>query len=660
MYRKEVKLRKVVVSLDDGIHEGQLEWTRERPVIHVNGDEYTENAEYRMEEAINPLSIHGQDTVELPQTVIVNLKPIRRVIRGYDIDPTDSKEFYPPSTLGWYGHHRRTGRPAIYFVQESNWGTRRWLTIIDYEDLGILFSSPIKYFEAAGLWEVEVIEKWLIEKSTWIQERQKELTIYFEELLSRPAPNWKELSELTRGAPIKNAKIGRDLRETLDSIMPEGLDDWIRLQIMAFLARILCSEPGLPKEDPIDMGYKFLPAYIFSNLMVRHLGNMLTDFPTPQYVRFVWIADEIAKKSGNYDMTFTNKFLNLVLSSTASMKISLAEEHAFEILDKIRELRIKAKTDVDAWLKRMKYAMSGVKVRGDINYKTLDLRRCVYLGRAYRWPHQHLSWFAELEEGKQFNTRFNMMLLPPRALLKVSRLISIETIDWTVRASNPRLLDSSGRWHVAWNRLLNTMNTDTSYAQLKREYGPGRSYADVISENEAKYLDFMNFGFTLSEVESRPEFQHISPIKWNVLRDNIHRFREHSLLYNLHLYDRSSNTIRYSQLLQGMMFILEGDAAGMLSLIRAMLHYTPSATPYLVEGFQRAYVMVRLVRDEEKLATLVDSAKSNGVKLKLFDIKDYENYSRNILHRLWVAEGRWNEDVTGLLSQSHHDPSRAG
>lgn len=653
-------MRKVVVSLDDGIHEGQLEWTIERPVIHVNGDVYTENAEYRMEEAIRPLSIHGQETEELPQTVNVKLKPIRRVIRGYDIDPTDSKEFYPPSTLGWYSHHRRTGRPAIYFVQESNWGTRRWLTIIDYEDLSILFSSHIKYFEAAGLWETKMIAKWLIERTAWIQERQKELSVYFKELLSKQAPSWKELSELTRAAPIKNARIGNDLGDTLDSIVPKDLDDWMRLQIMAFLAWTLCSEPSLPKEDPIDLGYKFLPAYIFSNLMVRHLGNTLTDTPTPLYVRFVWIADEIAKKTDNYDTVFINKFLNLVLPSTASMRVSLAEEQAFEILDEIRELREKAKTDVDAWLKRMKYAMSGVKLRGDINYKSLDLRQCVYLGRAYRWPHQHLSWFVELEEGKQFNTRFNMMLFPPRVLMKVSRLIPIETIEWTVRASNPKLLDSSGRWRVAWNRLLSTMNTDTSYAQLKREYGPGQSYADVISENEAKYLDFTSFGFTLSEVESGPEFQHITSIKWNEMRDTISKFRENSLLYNLHLLDSSMHTIRYSQILQGMLFILEGETAGMLSLIRAMLHYTPSATPYVVDGFRRAYIMVRLVRDEEKLATLVDSAKSNDVTLKLFDIKDFENYSRNILQRLWGGEGSWNDDVTGLLSQSHHDPSRAG
>jgi len=649
-------VRDVIVYLEDDIVEGQLAWTRDGPCIHVGTNTYSQNVRYRTQSAIGPFTTNGQAReIELPKEVTVQLEPVARTVRAYIAGSTRKEDVYPPSTKNWHKHYAIIGDPAYYFVQETDWDPKLWLTIIDYYDGHILFSHPVNPYETGGLWVDRAHEEWA-KSQHHLRKRPGELIDWFEELLSSPPPDWNQLARLTRGAPLKGLKIGQDMRETLEPLVPSYLHEFSRMQIMAFLAWVLLRESGPPKDDPIDLIYRYFPAQIFCYLLTKQLAVIISSDAPPTYARWISIAAENARKANNNPEIFLQTFFDLVNSNTPSISTPEGKLDAEHIVEDLESLRKKADYDKEAWLKLMLYASNSIRLRGDVNYEALGLRQLIYIGAAYRWPHQHLAWWAQLEGNRAFNRRFNVLVVPPRAMKEINRIMSVETVEWSARVANLDLRDSEGQWHVDWNRMLYSADTKTTFDRLRMEYGPRKSVPSIISKRDAAFLDRVQSSFHLLDLLIQSNRSTLGDFGKEEIREKLELFRNDNVLYSLQILDNSTLTIHRRKALESILMVLEGEPNGVLSLVRALLRYTPSSSPFVTQNGSKAYVVARIIKNGPKLADLIEVAKSNDVRVEIRDIQSYRSCVTSLLERLWIEEGMWDEDLSGLLSQSSFKP----
>ena len=56
------------------------------------------------------------------------------------------------------------------------------------------------------------------------------------------------------------------------------------------------------------------------------------------------------------------------------------------------------------------------------------------------------------------------------------------------------------------------------------------------------------------------------------------------------------------------------------------------------------------------LTTYPSIAEELGISLKALPVSAYISYKNNLYQRLWLSEGLWDDDVSGLLSQSRLSP----
>ncbi len=646
-------MQDVIAFVKGDIVEAKLEWGLNGPLIHALGETFETGVQYRPKYAIGPLNSKGQDiSVELPREFTIELKPNRRYFGYYSIKADGDDNVYPPSTLHWYSHTASIGRLAAFYIQKTDLESKLWLTILDYSTENVLFSHPINYYEGQSYWADEGYEKWLTQRKEDWKEQHGEILKWFNDLLASPPPSWEQLDKLVSGAPVRNLKRGKNMRETLDAIVPDELSEFLRIQLMAFLAWTMNRESEIPQVNFREISNLYSSAPSFSALMKNHLAAVLRSEAPPAYVRLMHIAEAEARKSESYARAFLYKFHTMVTDSVPTATIDLSELDPNNILHQISTLQKRAKRDKTVWLKTLIYYFSNLRLRGNINHWALGLQKLVYLGTAYRWPHKHLAWALELDHNKRFNPRFNVLAVPQRSVPEIRRIMNIQEIDWMNKVINPQLRGSEGQWYVDWNRLMHSIDTRTTLKHLKNEYGPGSVRSAVISKEEARYLDFINVGFSVASVGSPSTYPGFTEVTREEVSEKIDQLRERGIIFNLHLLDVSLVTTDRQQPLQTVMMILEGEPKGILSIIRALMRYVPAATPFLTRKGSRAYVLTRLVRDEPRLTDMAIAAKSMGVKVEFHDIKLYRNCLYSLYDRLWIDEGKWDDDLSGLVSQS--------
>lgn len=646
-------MQDVIAYIKGDIVEAELEWGRNGPRIHASGETFEDDIRYRRRHAIGPLSSKGQDfSIELSKEYIIDLKPIRRYISYYSIKADAKENVYPPSTLHWYSHTASMGRLAAFYIQKTDLESKLWLTIIDYKTENILFSHPINFYEGQSYWGDEAFQTWLNQKTEQWKEQHSETLSWFDDLLAAPAPSWEQLAKLVADAPVRNLEMGNDMRGTLDAIVPSDLPEFLRIQLMAFLAWTIKREPGIPQIDFKEISNLYSWAPTFATLMKNHFSAVLRSKTPPPYVRFIYIADAKAKTSEEYARAFLHKFHPMVYDAVPPSITDFSELDPNNILHQISDLHERAKKDNSVWLRLLIYYFNNLRLRGNINHKALGLQQLIYFGTAYRWQHKHVAWAVELEHNRKFNPRFNVLVVPQRSVSELDRIMNIQEIDWTVRAINPELRDSEGQWYVDWNRLMHSIDTKTTLKRLIREYGPKTSRFAVISKEEARYLDFINSGFSVASVGSAPTYPDFTNVSGEEISDTIDQLCERNIVFNLHLLDNSAETTRKQQPLQTILISLRGETEGILSIIRALMRYAPAATPFLTRGGGQAYVLSRLIRDEPRLTDMAMTAKTIGVNVEYHDFKSYRTNLVSLYDRLWIDEGKWDDDLSGLISQS--------
>jgi hypothetical protein len=342
----------------------------------------------------------------------------------------------------------------------------------------------------------------------------------------------------------------------------------------------------------------------------------------------------------------------MVTDAVPTTPIDMVELNPNNILHQISSLQKKASKDKSVYLKNMMYYINNLRLRGNINHWALGLQKIVYLGTAYRWPHKHLAWTLELDQNRRFNARFHVLTVPQRSVSELRRIMNVEEIDWMVKVVNPELRNSEGEWYVDWNRLMYSIDTKTSLKRLKNKYGPKSVRSAVISREEASYLDFINAGFSVASVGSAPTYPDFTDVTREEVAEKIDQLRDRGLIFNLHLLDNSLATTHKQQPLQTVMIVLQGDSKGILSIIRALIRYVPAATPFLTRQGSKAYVLVRIIRDEPRLTDMAIAAKSMDVNIEYHDVQSYRSNLFSLYDRLWIDEGKWDDDLSGLISQS--------
>ena len=195
--------------------------------------------------------------------------------------------YYPPSTLGWLGRARFGVKDFSYVVQRRN-DNGLWLTIVD--ENGVIQEShrirnhefPILKMKDDYHYNLEVMNTLLPENPEKI--RQEILSI-----LDSPPPDWNQLLKLTSGVDVQGLREGKNMNDSLDSVVPSIIETEAREEIKAFFAWLL-KEKDFPDEDPLSFSHRTLATRYFNYLVFAHTICSLLAIQQPQYVKLLYDA----------------------------------------------------------------------------------------------------------------------------------------------------------------------------------------------------------------------------------------------------------------------------------------------------------------------------------------------------------------------------------
>lgn len=247
-------------------------------------------------------------------------------------------------------------------------------------------------------------------------------------------------------------------------------------------------------------------------------------------------------------------------------------------------------------------------------------------------------------------------MMPPKAVSRVrNRIQGVIPVDWMVNRVNLELFDEDSKeWNLSTKKLFDSLSRETSTRDLRREFRIRMKERVVSLESlEAKVLGYAFYGMNLEQMEAGLYSNEIGISNSSIrsILETLMKRRVFSMQY------------RPNISLLGNLFHLcvgaKGPEERVNSLVRSFVKRAATSTAFVSENHDQALVVSRVPRRAvpDLFGRLPSAAQDAGIDLTIWPVKAYSAYQHNIFSRLLLEDGRWDDDVTGLTSQSRSTTS---
>lgn len=593
----------------------------------------------------------GNQALQLIPEEKVKLDPIYLGVHSFSENPIQIDEMYPKSSQGWLCHVSGEGEKVVVTSQEIENSKKVLLVFSEMESGKILKTFRTNAYEINLLNQVGDVTV-----HNAIVERDYEGdTRFISSILNGKSPNWKQISRLVKDVNIPELELKQTMRETISQLVPDSFPDDIKDELMAFLGWSITA--AIPKQDPLYYSERFLTKRIFGALLTGHLQCLLENLEPPQYVRTMFLADRgmlhppkapIMRSVESSPWLMALYKLIEDFPDSLSKVIAYAEQLTAKgmIVTNLPVSKTDAKKSKKAWSNRYAMFIHGLSLRADVNNLGVGLKEVIYVGGAHKWPHKHLSWSARLGQAGGKARQFQVMLMPPNTSSVITGTGSnITEISWSKRKSNLNLYDVNKRkWTMSVPRLHRSIASKRNLSQLRKEFTRFKSVFNKISKIECEVLDLTSYGMYLHHLETGKYAKYLG-LKQNQMKIIMNSLLEKQLI--------DPHYIPSIQGVSSIMVEARGTPNNICGITRAFLNNTPSTNAFITDNGKTCYLLTRL--PEENAYDIVTQtptiAEANDVKLTCLPIRAYSGYRNNLYSRLWLDEGLWDSDLSGLLDQ---------
>jgi hypothetical protein len=638
---------------------GRLTWNATGPHLttYERGKSFSGDTTYEINSEIVVDDIGLSKNIPLKKAARIILKPIEIVLKPYSTRVEQlSDDLYPPASHGWTSRMMEKGEEALYVVQELQNDKRYWLTIVNTTTAEVHESHAIYKYEAGLITlandvdnDDEMYRSMKAEESN--SARKKALAI-----LDGPPPTWQDIASLTDQVRIPGLMIGKNMRETINQLVPMEFPSDVREELMSFLA--WTTRKGLPEEDPVRFISNTESLRITSKLYNGHLLCLLDGRQPAPYVQLMKLAvsgrlpplsrpPTESEEETPWSMAYRKISEQLPDWTGRVIKYAIDLNAAGYVAVGLPVSSATAKRSRRAWGDRLALAMHGLFLDIHIEPQSLGLQHLVYVGAAHRWPHNHLVFSARLGDDVGRPPNLQVMYMPPSAAERVIRARpSVEEIEWSGSSANLALYSiKKERWKISLPRIMRSIRGTRTIRQLRNEFGGWQGKSPCrLSKDEAKALDIASRGVCLSDPESG-KFWQFHGITRKQFKSTLTKLKKSGIL-----------RLQYNPMPVGLasVFIMaQGEPKHVCSMVRGFLSQTPTTTAMVSRNGESCYLVSRVPDDalHELISILPSRAQEYGINARCMPITAYQGYLHNFYTRLLMEDGSWDDDVSAMLSQ---------
>lgn len=651
MIEKSNEIPIIYYNQSGEIDRGTLLYSDEGPSIRLNDGSIvreTSGVLFKVQEdCVTDIPIYSNQFVYLTPEAILSL--------GYDKSRNEPEIMYPPSTENWFSKVAHDAEIAVFTVHALRESKRLLLMITDPHDGELFDAHLIKSYEANIL---QMTRDWIVHnKIVYPDEHQSNILRFLDD---KP-PKWSSLAGLVEGVTIPNLSIHETMRDTMNQLVPQSFPEDIRIQIMAFLAWV--NQARIPEEDPAEFVSRYTNVNVFYALLNGHLKCIIDNIEPPQYVKVMFSADKgqlklIERPTPESVVInpwllswykfmeqfpdWVDKVLNYANIMNSSDKVKLV----------LPVTKKEALSSRKYWSDRLALVTQGLFMRAQVNKEAIGLKSMVYVGGAHKWPHKHLEWSARLGYDPKWQHQIQIMVMPHSAIEPVMRVMpSFKEVDWEMTSLNLGKYDSEKRkWLVNTTAIEKSFERKRTIQQLKNEFDKWKSNRSYrISHEEARILDLGSWGIYLSSLElgRYSKFYNISRER---IQEVLSKLKNKGLIFPRYFF--------ILERLNSIYVSANGPPDHICSVARAFLKHAPSAQVMISNNGSSCLIVSRIPEDNvyQLLTNLPFKAKENSVTLETHPISSYAGYRSDLYQRLLRNDGTWDDDVSGLLSQTRLKP----
>ncbi|MCK5150523.1 MAG: hypothetical protein KAQ65_01730 [Candidatus Thorarchaeota archaeon] len=663
----QIRLSKVWLP-DGSIVSANLVY-RDRPILILeSGEEIVDDKSEITYEMTHEFIVDEKSEtrqVPLSKPVRVYLTPRISVTRKYSKDAKeDDLDIYPPSSNGFYGRLVRGKTDALYILNKLVDDSIYWLTIIQTGTNNIYESHRIKPYE------IDVI-------------RLKTYSEHFHELISSLYSGkdsdaiqneilgvidtveltWSDIHKITGGLVPPNFTRTKNNREILKQLVP--IDKFVedtQEEVLAFL--IWTAKDLMPQNELVEFADQTYVLPLFRALFLSHLRFILDEKAPPSYSK---IIDEVLVSKVKTTPILREERLKWNLAAKLRYQLQdITPDWQSELIEIVQSLNksneiitvypIPKSSAKNHRAQRTRLLMwdLGLRLKAHIRPRSIGLREIVYVGAAHRWPHWHLSSSLRLGPVDTRSPYMQAMVMPPSAAERVKRVLpSVYDIEWSIHRFNTNLYRKSlKKWIIREDAIIQSFDGKKTLKNLKNEFGCWKGTSPYqIKQAEARLLDMANTLFYLSDLETKGGEDY-----WKT--DNISSRNALTKLRDMGIIETSYWYDDYRRRLNPLYISLEGSESKVCSVTSSLIKNVPTALARIAEGGSISLVAIRIPRENTKnfIDKISLACRNEGLRIKSEPLSTHRNYSVDLYQRLLNADGSWNSDVPGLLSQIRSIP----
>lgn len=651
MSRNLIEFPVRVYRPNNELETGILRYTRHGPVIKIeNGEEIknSDNVYFAIHDIVDP-------KLPLLRNELVQLRPRIAVVMGYAPKDTVIDRMYPSSTDKWITHVVEGENLALYTVQDIKDSQRKLLAITSLDNPNDFISYKIQPYET------DILE---LKHDRIVQNEIRESfrkAFDMNSILDTGPPSWSTIDKLVEGVNVPNLSLKSTMGETLKQLIPSSFPERVRKQIIAFLAWTETAK--VPPQDPMDFIQKYAEFDIFNSLVTGHIKCLLDGIKPPPYVRIMNQAE-----TGSLKVTERPTLATVEQNPWYIAQLKLYElfpdwmKRVLELTETLNKkgkivgelpvTREESMTSKIHWGDRFALITQGLAMRGYVQRESIGLRSMVYVGAAHKWPHIHLEFSARLGYQTQKSPQIQLMVFPETSVEQVARILpSVHIIEWETNSANLSLYNNrNSRWKINSTTILKSLERSRSLQQLENEFGAFyRKKPIQLTPDQAKVLDMISWGIYLVNLEDN-RYSRYYKIDNQTIKDTLEFLQKQGVFKLFYL--------TTMQKLTSICISANGPSNHICSFARSFLKHAPTSDVRIGDQGSSCFIISRVPEDEafDLMNSLQSKAKETDINLTARPISAYIGYRNNLYQRLRQADGSWNNDVSGIISQIRLHP----
>ncbi len=593
--------------------------------------------------------------IPLDRSIRVYLNPLVIREQPYLCSSHETENIFPPSSRSWLSRLGKGSSRAVFTVRRVMDDIRLWLSILHPVSGEILEKHFIYPYEVWMLL-MDPIETY---RARWLEAVAPSnpnpvafsIMRILEERLS-----WDEIAVLTNTNVHPTFTKSDTAWDDLEQLIPGLLQGEFRHEMKAFLAWTL-RKPDLGV-DPIEFFFQLAPLRYFKSLLEVHYRFVTQGEKNPCYLEILQSdsscpADERATSETLHEGMFIRLLYNIMSRSPDSRSVAIKY---CQLLNRMKRpvLRFPVTKQQSSrtrkhWMERFILFTLGLHLRAHIRPQAFGLKRVLYFGNAYRWPHPHLSWSAELDAHSTYPLHLQVLLMPPTSLEQAKRYIpSLIEVEWSARAFNPSLIRCSmTRNESLCALILDSIQREQSSAALMCKFGRWKSCeSHSLSRQEARLLDASISRLDLAFLEMRDGRRYLGVSEEGAIGflDKMKRVGAIQLSYE---FDET-------HLPRPLFILVKGNGGKVRSLMQAVLNHSPSAVAYAGKGWKSATLISSLWKPSRDymFQKLPELGREHGLDISCHISSSFRNYTSDVFQRLLMPDGSWFGNISGLVLQS--------